>query len=261
MALTTNAPSTTNLFSTIWYNLGLIHDKMGARREAIMSFQMALGLRRKILGDHPDIACLWFNIGTLQAEIGKLDDASTSFQEALRIRRLGKSKDDKKYILTTLKKLSGLQRTRGSIDEALTTLTEILQIQESMAFDLQWNTPFAIGSTLRKMADLHEAKGDLEAALACANRSYLAFKSSSAFMQPNAAEHVKAVEEVTRSLIMLGSLFNETCDPTKAHFAHEEARHVVSTVLHRLGGIRHPILQPLLDASILQSSSRCAPVA
>lgn len=261
-APTTNTPSsTTNLFSTIWYNLGLIHDQLGARKESIMSFQMALGLRRKILGDHPDIACLWYNIGTLQTEIGKLDDATVSFQEALRIRRLGKSKDDKKYILTTLKKLAGIQQSRGNIDDALATLSEVIQIQESSSFDPQWKTPYSIGLTLRKMSDLYEAKGDLEEALACAERSYRAFRSSGAFMQPDAIEHAKAVEEVARSLIVLGSLFNETCDPIKAQVAHEEACLVVTNVLHRLGGTQHPVLKPLLDASLLQSSSRCAPVA
>ena len=262
VAPTTNAPSSaTNLFSTIWYNLGLIHDQLGARKESITSFQMALGLRRKILGDHPDIACLWYNIGTLQTEIGKLDDATVSFQEALRIRRLGKSKDDTKYILTTLKKLSGIQQSRGNIDDALATLSEIIQIQESSSFDLQWKTPYSIGLTLRKMSDLYEAKGDLEKALASAERSYRAFRSSGAFMQPDAIEHVKAVEEVARSLIVLGSLFNETCDPIKAQAAHEEACLVVTNVLHRLGGMQHAILQPLLDSSRLQSFSRCAPVA
>jgi len=255
-------PSTTNLFSTIWYNLGLIHDKMGARREAIMSFQMALGLRRKILGvEHQDIACLWYNIGTLQMEISRLDDAVASFQEALRIRRLGKSRDDPKHILTTLKKLASLQQTRGNIDHALTTLTEILQIQESSACDLQWKTPCAIGMTLRKIADLYEAKGDLNSALACAERSYLAFKSSGAFMQHDTLEHLKAVEEVARSLLVLGSLFNEACEPIKAQAAHDETRLLVATALARLGVPRHPVLQPLLEASKLQSSSRCAPMA
>lgn len=256
------SPSTTNLFSTIWYNLGLIHDKMGARREAIMSFQMSLGFRRKILGvDHPDIACLWYNIGTLQMEISRLDDAASSFQEALRIRRLGKLREDPKHVLTTLRKLASLQQTRGNIDDALATLTEILEIQESSAFDLHWKTPNAIGQTLRRIADLHEAKGDLSSALSCAERSYLAFKSSGAFMQHDAVDNVKAVEEVARSLLMLGSLFNETCEPIKAQAAHEEARLIVGNALYRLGGVRHAALQPLLEASTLQSSARCAPVA
>jgi tetratricopeptide (TPR) repeat protein len=255
-------PSTTNLFSTIWYNLGLIHDKMGARREAIMSFQMALGLRRRILGaDHPDIACLWYNIGTLQMEINRLDDAIASFNEALRIRRLGNSREDPKHILSTLKKLTSLHQTRGNIDDALATLAEILQIQESSVFDLQWKTPFAIGSTLRKIADLNEAKGDLNAALSCAERSYLAFKSSGAFMQRDAMDHLKAVEEVARSLLMLGSLFNEICEPVKAQAAHDEAQLIIATALHVLGVIRHPVLQPLLGACTLQSCSGCAPVA
>jgi tetratricopeptide (TPR) repeat protein len=251
-----------NLFSTIWYNLGLIHDKMGARHEAIMSFQMALGLRRKMLGfDHVDIACLWYNIGTLQMEIHQLKDAAASFKEALRIRRLVQSKEDPRHLLTTLKKLACLQQNQGNIDDALATFYEILQIQESHAFDVQWNTPGAIGLTLRKIADLHEAKGDLSGALASAEHSYLAFKTSGAFMQHGATDHLKAVEDVVRSLLVLGSLYNEACEPIRAQASHEEARHIISTALCYTGGAPHPILQPLLDACMLQSRSSCAPVA
>ena len=256
------APSTINLFSTIWYNLGLIHDKMGSRREAIMSFQMALGLRRKMLGeDHPDIACLWYNIGTLQMELQRLDDAAASFQETLRIRRLRKSMDDPRHILTTLKKLACLQQNRGNIEEALAAYREILQIQESNEFDVQWKTPSAIGMTLRKIADLYEAKGDLIAAIASAERSYLAFKSSGAFMQDTALDHMKAVEEVAKSLIVLSSLYNEVCEPMRAQAAHAETRLVIEAALRRMGGRPHATLQPLLEACTLQSVSSCAAVA
>ena len=58
-----------NLYSTVWYNLGLIHDKMGAFTDAIRAFHMSLKLRRAMLGkDHPDVACLLYNIGVLQME-------------------------------------------------------------------------------------------------------------------------------------------------------------------------------------------------
>jgi tetratricopeptide (TPR) repeat protein len=258
------SPSTTNLFSTIWYNLGLIHDKMGSRREAIMSFQMALGLRRKILGfDHPDIACLWYNIGTLQMETNRLKDALTSFKESLRIRRLGQSKDDPRHILTTLKKLACLQQNKGNIDDALATFNEILQLQASHAIDMQWKTPGALGLSLRKIADLHVNKGDLSAALASAERSYLAFKSSGAYMQHEALDHVDAVEEVVRSLLVLGSIFNEACQPDRAQAVHEEAHLVISTTINQMGGTppHASSLLPLLDTCKLQLCSTSAPVA
>jgi tetratricopeptide (TPR) repeat protein len=256
------SPATDNLFSTIWYNLGLIHDKMGARREAVMSFQMALGLRRKTLGvDHVDIACLWYNIGTLQMEMNQLKDAAASFKEALRIRRLVQNKEEPRHLLTTLRKLAYLQQNQGNIDDALDIFHEILHIQESHAVDAPWNTPGAIGLTLRKIVNLHGAKGDLSAALASAERSCFAFKASHALAQHGAADHLKAVEEVARSLLVLGSLYNEACEPLRAQEAHKEARLVISVALCHLAGTLHPILHPLLDACTLQTRSACAPVA
>merc|ERR1712232_1278171 len=82
-------PSTMNLYSTIWYNLGLIHDRLGSCIEAINAFQMSLGLRKAMLGvDHADVACLLYNIGVLQMEQQLLKEATVSFREALRIRRV-----------------------------------------------------------------------------------------------------------------------------------------------------------------------------
>ena len=51
--------STIQLYSAVWYNLGLIHDKLGFYGEATNSFQVSLGLRRAMLGpNHADVACL-----------------------------------------------------------------------------------------------------------------------------------------------------------------------------------------------------------
>lgn len=118
---TESNPSSANLYSTVWYNLGLIHDKLGSYADAICAFEMSLELRREMLGsDHPDIACLLYNIGVLQMEQQLLADASKSFREALRIRRnsaaAGQLND--KHIVKTLEKLSTLHKAKGKIGRA-----------------------------------------------------------------------------------------------------------------------------------------------
>jgi hypothetical protein len=174
---------------------------------------------------------------------------------------LVQTKEEPRHLLTTLKKLAYSQQIHGNIDDALDTFHEILQIQESHAVDMQGNTPGAIGLTLRKIADLHGAKGDLNAALASAECSYFAFKNFQAFVQDGDTNHLKAVEEVARSMLVLGGLYNEAWEPLRAQALHEEARLVISAAVCHTAGAPHPILQPLLDACTLQTRSACAPVA
>jgi len=127
-------PSSSNLYSTVWYNLGLIHDKLGSYADAISAFEMSLELRRSMLGnDHPDIACLLYNIGVLQMEQQLLKDASKSFREALRIRRAGAAGQlNDKHVVKTLEKLSSLHKAKGNINGALDASREVLRIRKCL---------------------------------------------------------------------------------------------------------------------------------
>jgi tetratricopeptide (TPR) repeat protein len=215
-------PSSANLYSTVWYNLGLIHDKLGSFRDAISAFQMSLELRRSMLGDdHPDIACLLYNIGVLQMEQQNLQDATASFREALRIRERGGSASGQlndRHVVRTLEKLSSLHKSRGNVAGALEALGDVLHIQEISAdYDGPTRRKEA-GVTLRNMSELHHATGDLRAAVRLALRS--ADQLRRAF-EPGpgsdpAAWEASIVEQLASSLLLVGSLHHELCEPLHA---------------------------------------------
>ena len=209
-------PSSANLYSTVWYNLGLIHDKLGSYRDAISAFERSLELRRAMLGgDHPDIACLMYNIGVLQMEQQLLNEATDSFREALRIRRGGATGQlNDKHVVKTLEKLSSLHKAKGNLQGALEALEDVLRIQElSQDYDPSSRLR-EIGITLRSMAELHHATRALDEALAVSAQSVL--KLRPLVMSASASSDVSAVEHLVSSLLFIGSLYHELCDPLKA---------------------------------------------
>ena len=250
----TNSPnksSTVNLFSTIWYNLGLIHDKLGAHNEAIIAFKMSLELRRAMFGpDHSDVACLLYNIGVLQMEQGRLDDASSSFREALRIRRVdaaGQLNDQ--HIIKTLEKLTSLHKAKGNIQRALEATREILAVQEvSLEYDEATRVK-ELGITLRSVAELHHDVNDLYKAVDTATESanklrtaveanlrHLQQQQQSAGTNGTSTGHLRellllerfsCVEQLASSLLLLGSLYHELGEPMEASQILREAALVV----------------------------------
>src|SRR3569832_1538673 len=95
-----------------------------------------------------------------------MSEATVSFREALRIRRGGATGQlNDKHVVKTLEKLSSLHKAKGNIKGALEALKEVLHIQEiSSDFDYILRMR-ETGVTLRSMAELHHATGDLQAAL------------------------------------------------------------------------------------------------
>jgi tetratricopeptide (TPR) repeat protein len=160
-------PATMNLYSTVWYNLGLIHDKMGAYPDAIKAFQMSLKLRRAMLGrNHADVACLLYNIGVLQMEQQMLNEATDSFREALRIRRVAATGQlNDRHVVKTLQKLSSLHKSKGNIPGALEACNEVIHILKISADFDTVSRRRKTGATLRDIAELHHARGDLNFAL------------------------------------------------------------------------------------------------
>lgn len=215
-------PSSANLFSTVWYNLGLIHDKLGSHADAICAFEMSLELRKAMLGnDHPDIACLLYNIGVLQMEQQLLTDASKSFREALRIRRdsaaAGQLND--KHIVKTLEKLSALHKAKGNIRGALEASHEVLRIQEVSADYDAAARMRETGVTLRCMAELHHAIGEDVSALNMAMQSVhklSALSTVDSTISVDPLESIPIVEQLVSSLLLVGSLYHEQCEPLKA---------------------------------------------
>ena len=225
-----------NLYSTIWYNLGLIHDKLGSHNDAINAFKMSLELRRAMFGpDHSDIACLLYNIGVLQMEQGRLEEASSSFREALRIRRVdatGQLNDQ--HVIKTLEKLASLHKAKGNINRALEATREILTVQEASAeYDLATRVR-EMGITLRAIAELHHENNDLYKAIDVASASVQKLRTiiHAQYCGTETAglmsmEHFACVEQFASSLLLLGSLHHELGEPLEASVFLREAAIVV----------------------------------
>eukprot|EP00980_Cylindrotheca_fusiformis_P027764 scaffold22559_cov111-Cylindrotheca_fusiformis.AAC.3 len=245
-----------NLFSTVWYNLGLIHDKMGAYTKAIKAFQMSLNIRHAMLGpDHSDIACLLYNIGVLQMEQEHLDEATDSFRKALRIRSVaspGQLND--RHVVKTLQKLASLHKSKGNLKGALEACQEVVQILSSSdEFEATCRRK-NLAATLRDLAELYHAQGDLEMALQYARDGVELLRSSGICGCTSASEVASCVEQVATSLLLVGSLYHELCEATKAHECFAQAVRLIEPYISTFS----PSLVPLLEVSRLLRSHQCA---
>merc|ERR1711935_832917 len=267
-----------NLYSTVWYNLGLIHDKMGAFKEAIRSFRMSLKLRRAMLGhEHSDVSCLYYNIGVLQMEQKLLDEATESFQEALEHRHIsGKGQLNDHHVIKTLKKLSSMHKAKGDLNSALKANRDILSVL-STSNDLDNRLRrIKMAIVMRDIADLHQAQGDLQVALKHALGSVDLFRDLRASSDDdmdtdNATEDGRSfVEEEASSLHLVGSIQHELSEPLKAQKAFAESARLVHSALNNLTttGTNSidttklaATLVPTLEVSSFLSTSSCAPVA
>lgn len=264
-----DAPQATmNLYSTVWYNLGLIHDKMGAFKDAIKAFQMSLKVRRAMLGpDHADVACLLYNIGVLQMEQQLLAEATESFREALRIRRVATTGQlNDRHVVKTLQKLATLHKSKGNIAGALEACHEVLHILKvSSDFDKVLRNR-DMGSTMKEIADLHHAKGDIEKAIEVARESVKLLERCRSEGCNSTAEHFTCVEQETATLLLIGSLEHERCDSVQAHAVFAEAARLIQINSIAFNTCEAPqssqaALRPLLEVSNMLASAHCAPEA
>ena len=260
--------STINLYSTVWYNIGLITDKQGAYHEAIYAFKMSLSLRRVMLGpDHPDVACLLYNIGVLQMEQQFLKEATLSLREALRIRRVASSTSASSgqlndcHVVKTLQKLATLYKAKGDILGALEAQTQIFQIQGCSSEYMSTNMRHKdMSATAREMAELYHAKNDLVLAVQKANEAVIFMRqtlidTSSGDM----TEFVANKEEMSAALLLLGSLKHETASPEEACAHFQEASAAIQQAANCYS---YPTeLDALLEVTNRLSTCHCAPEA
>lgn len=266
-------PVAMNLYSTVWYNLGLIHDNMGAHGKATEAFQTSLQLRRGMLGpDHADIACLAYNIGVLQMEQRMLRDAAGSFREALRIRDIvpaGQLTD--LQVVTTLRRLASLQKARGDVRDALETCREVVRIlQRSREFKGRYARAKLLGSAHRDVAELHHAVGNLDVALDSASKSVEALMETSGGggdedddagggSTGGSAGFWACVEESVTSLLLVGCLQHELCEPVRGHACFCEAVRVIQdNCSNKQQRASSASLLPLIEVSRLLRSNHCA---
>jgi len=264
---------TINLYSTVWYNLGLIHDKQGAYKEAIHAFQMSVSLRRVMLGpDHADVACLLYNIGVLQMEQSFLTEATLSLKEALRIRRATPSSSlpsgqlNDCHIVKTLQKLASLHKTKGRIHDALQAQMEIFQIQccteEFPSTNLRHKD---MAATTREMAELYHALGDLALAVEKANGAAALIRQTHRVLpsidteSSDRTEFIACMEEMVAILLLLGSLKHEAALPDEARVHFREA----SVVIQQASSyFNYPTeLGALQEVTKMLATAYCASVA
>lgn len=231
-----NHSTIVNLYSTVWYNLGLILDKLCSYDEAMVAFEMALALRQALVGrNHPDIACLLYNIGVLQMENKRLVDASASLSKAITIRRAGISGQlSDLYLIKTLEKLSKLHQKAGNIPKALDSLQEMISLQETTPELDEISREEAMGVALASISDLQLTLNQLDASAESAARSVQklhgvlqTMASNSGSKQcfgPHSNDRTTVVEHLISSLLLLGSIYHELCDPLQAQSAMVQAK-------------------------------------
>jgi tetratricopeptide (TPR) repeat protein len=249
-------PAAMNLFSTVCYNLGLIHDKMGAYIKAIKAFQMSLNIRRAMLGpDHADIACLVYNIGVLQMEQQFLSEATQSFREALRIRSVGSTGQlNDRHVVKTLQKLASLHKSKGNIQGALEACREVMQILKgSDEFELSCRGK-NMGATLCDIAELYHALGNLDMALQNAFDGVQSLRSCGMGECTSSSDLASYIEQEATSLLLVGSLYHELCEPTQAQECFGEAVRLIQSSASTVS----VSLLPLLEVSRLLRFNQCA---
>lgn len=280
LSLTVHFPSSANLYSTVWYNLGLIHDKLESYNEAINAFKVSLQLRKALLGtNHSDIACLLYNIGVLQMEQQRLDEASVSFRDALSIRRVtspGRLND--RHVIKTLVKLAALHRDAGNVHGAMDIAKEIFTIQVITSEYDEITRMKEVGATLRFSGELHHSIGDLHTAISLSIDSVsklriaaeLSAKQQSQNLDPCVdsmliKDRIANIEQFVLTLLLLGSLYHEVGDPLKATAVLSEAAVIVQgtvTSSTLCPAIAIPsTLFALQEVTAMLGTFQCAPMA
>ncbi len=140
-----------------WNRAGMCQLILGARSEALISFEHALAL----VGNQNEKGATLNNISQIFKARGDYDQALTFLQQSLHIRReIG----DKSGEGATLNNISQIFQARGDYDQALTFLQQSLHIQREIG------DKSGEGTTLNNMASIFQAQGDYEKALAYQER-------------------------------------------------------------------------------------------
>lgn len=246
-----NKNAVINLYSTVWYNLGLISDKVGSFDDAMHAFQMALALRKLMVGSyHADVACLLYNIGVLQMEKDRLDDAYESLVQALRIRSscdAGQLSDE--HLVRTLQKLACLLKAKNHWHKALETYEEIIEIHESSPTS---SLLLEAGQAWNAIAEIYHARNDMLEAIDATTRGVACLRRVFDPTKP-----LECAEQLIGALLLQASLYHEVAEPIRAGSIIHEALELARP----LQGTNVASLTSLLDLTFLLSKWHCAPVA
>jgi tetratricopeptide (TPR) repeat protein len=259
-----------NLYSTVWYNLGLVQDKLGLYEAAIRSFQMSLKLRQEMLGPHhPDVACLLYNIGVLQMEQQQLTEASISLHATLRICQTKDANQlNDMHIIKALERLASLYEVQGDFGQAIAILHEVVSIQEtSSELDVITRSK-KMGMTLRTISEMLLSTNELSSAVEAAAKSIHCHRYVIHREEPHSRDSLDKildrlfnVEQLVSSMLLLGSLYHEMCEPIQADIVFQEAAMTTRTTMNTFNRSVPSSLLVLVEVTAMLAGGCGAPQA
>jgi tetratricopeptide (TPR) repeat protein len=259
-----------NLYSTIWYNLGIIRARSTLVSEALTAFRISLKLREFYCGKiHPDVACLWYNIGNLQLDCNEFREASISFQTALSIRKsCAQDKEnthgdeDYQLIFTKLFKVAEMQTNSGKLEEAISSYEAILQHQDEEFWatkDIQNNQRSCI-RTILQISELRYAQGNVDFALQLAQQALLRCTLVGDISFRNFHGDLSDALMISNLLMWIGCLHHEKCEVSSACVAFRTAYDLLTTS-HSKERKTLSQLEPWIEVLSMLQNQTCAPQA
>ena len=115
--------------ATCLHGIGLVYDKMGDYEKALENYNLALGIRIKILGEeHPVTAGSYSNIGTVYYEMGDYEKALENYNIALviKIKTIGR---EHQITATSYNNIGAVYLETGDYEKALENYSRALGIR------------------------------------------------------------------------------------------------------------------------------------
>jgi len=174
-------------------------------------------------------------------------------------------------IIMTLDKLASLHRENGNISNSVTILHEVYKIQQN---SLELGTNYlqrnlSMGVTLRKIAELYHEQGMLRMSLITAQKSVAVLKSfllSTTHQQSccdnDENDNTCFCAELVSSMLLLGSLAQETGEPIIARSIFYKAINIIDDVTNDDARFCPcNTINTLREINTMLATSHCAPVA
>ena len=114
-------------------------------------------------GHYPERTHSLQNLALVHFRMGRLNNASTALKEA---EDLSRNVHDTNHTVKVLVARAGVELARGNFDLALADLEQVFEICPDNAY------PREMSLTYRTLAQLHEAKGELNRAQRCLEKAW-----------------------------------------------------------------------------------------
>lgn len=136
-------------------NIGLCHRTLGDRNLAMEYMRRSLAIRQEI-GDRFSQVHSWINIANLHRDLDEHDQSYDCLMRAMDLAVEGGNAIMEVYVMTLLAKLRNLT---GQLDSALEYIEQAMPLAEKLG------DQGVLRSLYQEIADNHEARGDMPAAL------------------------------------------------------------------------------------------------